>query len=351
MINHKTRRFLTLGARRSSPWIQVALVLVLSIFNCHGLNAQIGCPYPGTCNDPVPVIDITTSGPNYWTDTYGLTWNPLTSTGNSVSGSVVVPGSEYGPSCPSVKFDVKGSIQPSIQIDTVEGYSLYSWTGSNPKPSAECNNNTPVEFTYSGTIQNKGNDYALNSEWSNVTGEKGTSNVTKEHDVPVSETTNAVGFGSASPNLTVAQFRQILNASSGLTDIFAGRQVFEATGFGSPHYDNCWQTWSIYPKWNAVDGSLWNVGYYPIDPPFITSKNEWGDDYIGYGDPIVKYYRTHYFSNGVLCGARIPQVMSIEYDGSGPNNSVAYANGTVGEDIYTASVTAYRAGVSQSTNH
>jgi hypothetical protein len=53
----------------------------------------------------------------------------------------------------------------------------------------------------------------------------------------------------------------------------------------------------------------------------------------------------------VLCGARIPQVMSIEYDGSGPNNSVAYANGTVGEDIYTASVTAYRAGVSQSTNH
>ncbi len=44
--------------------------------------------------------------------------------------------------------------------------------------------------------------------------------------------------------------------------------------------------------------------------------------------------------------------MNIEYYGSGPSNpSEPYAYDTVGEDIYTSSVTAYRAGVSQSTNH
>ncbi|MGO4881964.1 MAG: hypothetical protein ACLP59_14220 [Bryobacteraceae bacterium] len=225
--------------------------------------------------------------------------------------------------------------------------------GQRPVPSASCNGVTPVQSTYTGTIENKGNDYAPNSSWENVSGEGGSTNLTKQpHDQPSSETTMAVGFGGSGVYVTIGQFRQILNASSGSDDIFKGRQVLETTGFSSPHYDNCWKSWSIYPQWNTVDGSLWNVGYYEINPPWITSLNEWVDDYIGYPANVVTYYRAHYYGSGVLCGARIPQVMNIEYYGSGPSNpSEPYAYDTVGEDIYTSSVTAYRAGVSQSTNH
>ncbi len=65
-----------------------------------------------------------------------------------------------------------------------------------------------------------------NSSWENVSGEGGSTNLTKQpHDQPSSETTMAVGFGGSGVYVTIGQFRQILNASSGSYDIFNGRQV------------------------------------------------------------------------------------------------------------------------------
>lgn len=160
----------------------------------------------------------------------------------------------------------------------------------------------------------------------------------------------AVGFGTGH-GATQAQFRQILNAGSGSTDIFKGRQVSERTGFGT-NYDNCWYQVSPYIKWTAVLGSSWNVGYYAIDPPYITSLNEWADDYIGWYQEQVTWYRGHwqYDKSTPLCGARIPQAMYVGTGGSsgGKEN---YSADRVGEDIYPSKVTAYRAGVSQSANH
>jgi hypothetical protein len=240
---------------------------------------------------------------------------------------------------------------PSFQEDLYEGYTTFTWTGTDPVPSATCGGITPVSSTYTGTIQNKGDDYAPTSSWKNVTGESGSTSITKQpHDQPASETTTAVGFSSGTLAI-VGQFRQTQNASSCSTDIFKGRQVSETTGLGSPHYDNCYFTGSLVPQWNTVDGSLWNVGYYEVEPPFIYSLNEWVDDYIGYNTSQVSYYRSHHSPASPVCGARIPQVMSIAYYGNSGDATDPYSYDTVGEDIYTSSVTAYRAGVSQTTNH
>ncbi len=153
-----------------------------------------------------------------------------------------------------------------------------------------------------------------------------------------------MGFG---PGLaaTVGQFRQILNAASGSTTIFQGRQVSEYTGFGT-NYDNCWFTGSLVPKWNSVLGSEWNVGYYAIGLPYIASLNEWVDDYIGWNTSQVNYYRTHHGGGPLLCGARIPQAMYIATGGTS-GSSQNYANDTVGSDIYPDHVDVLRAGVIQ----
>ena len=138
-------------------------------------------------------------------------------------------------------------------------------------------------------------------------------------------------------------FRLCKRPQSGepVAGIFQGRQVSESTGFGTK-YDNCFFTGSQVPKFDKVVGSQWNVGYYGINPPFITSVNEWADDYIGWNTSQVDYYRSH-SSN---CGARIPQSMYITTQGlSGISQN--YSNGSVGEDIYPDHVTAIRNGVSQ----
>jgi hypothetical protein len=129
-----------------------------------------------------------------------------------------------------------------------------------------------------------------------------------------------------------------------MTQLFKGRQVSEYTGAGG--YDNCFFTGSLVPKWTGVQGSLWNVGYYPINPPYIYNLNTWADDYIGWNTSQVSYYRSHWGGGSPLCGARVSQAMYIAT--SGTSGSIQnYANDTVGEDIYTDHVTAWRAGVSQ----
>lgn len=318
-------------------------ILFLAVSLAPTLHGQVGCAYPSVCTNPVPAVNITnTPGGNTWTDTYSETWT-LTSTSGSVSGTVRVP---MPAGCTAVTFTVSGSIAPSIQLDGSQGYTTFTWqTSNNPNPAGACGGVTPVSSTFSGTIQNDGNDLGPNTSWRNVTGESGTTTVTKSpSDLPISETTNAVGF-STGVNATLGQFRQILNAASGSTDIFKGRQVRETTGFGTK-YDNCWFTGSLYPKWDKVQGSLWNVGYYGIYPPFVTSLNEWADDYIGWPTTIVDYYRKHRTGTPNICGARIPQAMYIGTSGTS-GSSRNYSNGSVGEDIYTDHVTAIRNGVSQ----
>ena len=101
------------------------------------------------------------------------------------------------------------------------------------------------------------------------------------------------------------------------------------------------------PKF-AILGSEWNVGYYPVDPPAITSLNEWVGNYIGWSSSAqIAWYRAHYGPNSRICGARASPVMYISTQGTS-GSSQYYSGGQIGEDIYTDHVTAYRDGVSQS---
>ena len=72
------------------------------------------------------------------------------------------------------------------------------------------------------------------------------------------------------------------------------------------------------------------------------------DDYIGWNTQQVAYSRSHHGGSPV-CGARIPQAMFILTNGTSQNEQ-NYLQDFVGEDIYTDHVTAYRNGVSQTTN-
>lgn len=333
------------GETMSRPYL--LSLLALATLYVPVVNGQNECVSPAGCTNPVPATDISYQPPiNTWQDTYSDTWN-ITSTSGSVSGSVVVP---FPPGCSSVTFTVSGSITPSVQTDGTQGSTAFTFNASSPSPSGTCGGETPVPFTFSGTIQNNGNDYAPNTTWMNsIGGGGGTTTMTKSpSDIPTSETTRAVGFGTGYYT-TVGQFRQDLNAASGSGDIFQGRQVFEATGFGT-NYDSCWYSGSPTGKITTVSGGAWNVGYYAVNPPYILTLNEWVDDYIGWLTGSVTDYQAHWSGGGSpLCGFRLPQAMYIAITGTS-GSSQNYVNDTLGQDIYSDHVTSIRAGVNQSAN-
>jgi hypothetical protein len=127
--------------------------------------------------------------------------------------------------------------------------------------------------------------------------------------------------------------------------LFKGRQVSEHTGTGT-NYDNCWFPGSSIPTFSSVQGSLWNVGYYGVDPPYITSADVWADDYIGWNTNQVSWYRVHLTPSSFPCAARVPQAMNIGKSGtSGHTNN--YSNGYVMEQLYLDHVVSTRNGVSQ----
>jgi hypothetical protein len=321
--------------------------MILSQLSVILANAQAQCESSLDCVNPVPANDISTEEfINAWVDTYSYTWRTISSNG-TVSGSVVVPN-PAGQSCPSVTFSVSGTISASAQRDGTQGFTDFTWKATSPSPSGECGGWTPIPFTYSGTIQNNGNDLAPNTAWTDADGQGSTTVSKIPSDIPVSEQTIAVGFSSGL-HATLGQFRQILAAASGSTDIFRGRQILEYTGYGTS-YDTCWFQGSTYQRWNSVTGSAWNVGYYALDPPYIASLNEWADDYVGWNANAVTYYQSYYDGSGKspFCGARVPQLMYIRTGGTS-GQAQYYSSDTIGEDIYLTQVRAYRAGMSQAT--
>jgi hypothetical protein len=116
------------------------------------------------------------------------------------------------------------------------------------------------------------------------------------------------------------------------------------------NYDNCWFQGSTVSKWTGVQGSLWSVGYYAVNPPYVTSDNVWVDDYIGWNTAQVDYYRDHLTPSSFPCGSYIPQAMNIAINGTSGNRTI-YAYGSVGSQIYLDHVVATRNDVSQSKTY
>lgn len=280
-------------------------------FHVNCVYGQVGCSSGGgVCTNPVPAVNLTRT----WTDDTSATWTITSYSYGAVTGTVRVPNPVY-----------------------VQGYTSFTWNASNPNPTSSCGIPAYSNMTYSGTIQNNGNDRGTGT-WQRP-GASGSFTTNKNpRDIPNSEITNAVGF-SGGYLATVGQFRQTLTSSSGSGDIFKGRQVSEATGFGT-NYDNCWFPGSSVPKWDKVQGSVWNVGYY------MTLDNTWVDDYIGWNTAQVDYYRQRLTPSSFPCGAQIPQSMYIAISGTSGSRS-NYKNHSVGGQIYLDRVTVNRDGVSQ----
>ena len=218
----------------------------------------------------------------------GESWNVFAS-GGSAFGTVSVQNPAAPFSCPTIVYSVSGSLTPSFQTDNVPGSISFSWTASSPDPSETCAGYTPASsMTHNGTVTNMSNDRATGT-WSRPLPEGGTLTGSftlnkSPLDIPISETTNGVGFSSG-PYETVAQFRQELNPSSVSPTIFQGRQVTEATAPGVT-YDNCHVPGvTTVPKY-AINNARWNIGYYG------GLENWWVDDYIGWNTTQVNYYRT-----------------------------------------------------------
>jgi hypothetical protein len=239
---------------------------------------------------------------------------------------------------------VSGSITVPLQTDGTQGGTNYSLNASNPVPSSACGGWTPDSTaSFTGLIANLGNNTGLGT-LTIMGAVHGGAQLHKSTTDPVlSETTNAVGFGTGL-YATIGQFRQVLNSSTGLTNIFNGRQVNETAGAGSAT-DTCWFSGSLVPVYNQVTGSSWNVGY------FSTLDNYWVDDYIGWNSSQVAYYQSH-LPPGSSCSATFPQIMNISYGGI---SFSPYASDTIQATINPVmnpagtGVSITRAGVTQST--
>jgi hypothetical protein len=278
------------------------------------MYGQAGCT-SGSCVNPVGVVDISNRSPvNTWSDGYATFFITSDGSGN-VTGSRSWTPPPPGGSCAAITWNVNGSISPSYPVDGTEGSGALNLSATNPTPPDACNDYTPVDVTYSMTIQNDGNDVGTGTY--SQSGGGGSVLFTKSSpDIPDSEQTTGVGFG-AGPYQTIAQFRQILNLDccDPNHDLFKGRQVSESTGFGDNH-DSCYFDGSIVPKRVGVEGSSWNVGYYDVNPPNITSLNTWGDDYIGWNTYQVDYYRQNLPPDRIPCDYEHTQVMSVAWNGS-----------------------------------
>jgi len=310
---------------------RVLFLAGLGALLCFG---QPGCGLPGACVNPVSADNITGT----WTDTTNATWS-LTSSGTSVSGSVSVPN----PGCSTVTWTVSGSITVPFQNDSVQGTTSFTWNASNPNPSGTCGGFTPfTSATLAGTIQNNGDDKGTGT-FTSPGGSFATTATKSPTDAVMSETTNFVGFGTVTGYLTVGQFRQVLNSSTGSTNIFNGRQVSETTGTGTA-FDHCWFPGSSVPKFVTVQGSTWNVGYYS------TLDNYWVDDYIGWNTVQVDYYRNHLTPSSFPCDAQIPQIMKIATNGTS-GSTTQYTSDTITAIIDATTVTVSRAGVAALTSY
>ncbi len=116
--------------------------------------------------------------------------------------------------------------------------------------------------------------------------------------IPTGETTTGIGWGDAEGYPTLYKWRQVLTPTS---INFGGRSVREQDAGGGT--DTCHFQDSAIGESNKVSGGSWRVG----------SSNQWGDDFVGWNQDAVNYYRPQREARGLPmpCRATLPQRMQI----------------------------------------
>ena len=293
------------------------------------------------CINPVPMTNATGT----WitgTDVWVLSMSATGSVAESVEVKPPLP------SCPDVIYQVIGTISyPIFLYDSQQGSTSFTWTASNPNPNTPCNGAAPaISGTFSGSLRNNSNEGAEGTIVWTYSGSRdsgGSYFLNRSPNLnPIGETTYGVGF-STGLLATVAQFRvELLSATqiNSPDDIFRRRQVREYTSVNGPRYDTCHFSGSTVPKFDSVQGTTWNIGYYGG-----TLSNYLVDDYIEWNTNHVDYYRQHWPSNSFPRSSRIQQEMHISMPGFGH-----YTTNDLWTRIYTTFVTVQRGTVTQTVN-
>jgi len=259
----------------------------------------------------------------------------------SQDGSGNITGELSTPFCPGQQFPITGTI--------TSGSFTFTATNLN-----SCPGTTNAWTTFTGYVGQPGCNFAYGT-WNNSLGNSGgfgeddpypTDSVyfAKAVDVPTSET-SVPPPPAAWNTLHGAPWNQTLIPNSPPSE-FKGRGVYEYVGgTGS---DSCWFAQSRFAPFTAITGP--GHGWY------VTSRNTWGADFIGWKLATVQYYRAQ---TRVPCGTRFPQQMVIDaaYSPENPSNygpytddhgdnfyGVPYEVNTLGGDITATTVTSVRNG-------
>lgn len=284
--------------------------------------AQSSCGTP-PCPNPIPCANCNGT----WTDNYGDVWSLDT---NWSVGDTAITGSQTGPvglGCPSVTYNVSGSLNRTPGSGSTNGRTTFSVTGTGPIPSSYPGCAIASSVTFNGEIYNNGCSTGSGT-WSNSLGYSGSFTWSKPCETPASETTNGNDWADITygGEPTAYAFQAQLNAPTS----YNGRQVYEASGgTGS---DGCWFSGSLYQPFNSVTGGGWPVG--------SIAYNYYGYDTVGYGSATVSYYRSERAGLGLAfpCSSTIYQNMMIYCTGQPAGGGTLYQRNTLTSTIDTGSV-------------
>jgi hypothetical protein len=323
--------------RNSKRWFSIlAMNLFFAIVSYAQYSGVDGCT-PGPCANATPCRHCTGN----WSDKYGDTWNITSSlVTNSVTGTLSVSN----PGCPTIVFQVSGSIAPTGgSYPFTPGTTSATLHGTNPNPSSECGGYIPVNVTVTEQIRNDGCDIAAGTSQNDDGSFTDTAfSMAKIPDLPTGESTQAVGWNATYQ--TVQQFRQTLQGDAQRP--FDGRQVTEVPG--SDKQDNCFYQGAADNGYSqfGVTGGWWIVGRYATPPNYFLT-NEWVDDYVGMTSDLVTFYR----QNGrAPCDSYAQQLMNMCTNGQGCSLKRQYYADYITFSLDATTVTAGRNAVLQSRN-
>jgi hypothetical protein len=247
-----------------------------------------------------------------WTDaTAGspaLTWT-LTQSGTAIAGQVV---REPFSGCPSVTWQNVSGSGPTNGNFTVNA--------SNPDLPGSGSCTATQQFTETLSTSNSVCDQATGTYYNPGTGASGPVSWSSSPAIPTGETSqlrNASSPWDTNGYSTEARFKGVLAALSNGTT-FSGRQVRETA---QSLNDGCNQITgtadSVFPVTSTDISASW----------YLQNDGTYGDDLIGYGPAIARYYQTYAGSGN--CSLQLQQGMQINVDSSGwqtyATNSVTIA--------------------------
>jgi hypothetical protein len=285
---------------------------------------------PITCSaqtEPTPACANCSGNP--WTDNFGDRWTLDTSSGGSVTGTLV---GVIGPGCPNINYS---SVGGTYNKNTG---ALSNLIAANPSPASYPGCSIASTITFNGSISNVGCNTGSGS-WSNSLGQGGNWTWSKACDHPDGESTNYnmwLDQGGFSPNwpTAYAYWAQVTADRD-----FQGQVVYEEGVAGGT--DSCFHNGDPYPAFTgpaSVFGNAWNIGRIGTSYPY----NYYGYDGMGQSPEVVDWHRSQ---GRAPCVAQWTQLMKIKCNNA---SGILYKSNPITYKTNLTNVEVSRDGVSVS---